>query len=276
VIADGIDRDRLKREADFHDHWAEETASDKRLVRECFEAPTAMENQFILDLMGPLCGKSLLDVGAGLGESAVYFAQRGAMVTLADISPGMVRTALELANRNGVTLRGAVCSAEALNVPENTYDYVYVANTIHHVQNRPALFQQIHRALKPGGKFFSIDPVEYNPAIQLYRRMATEVRTQDEKPLRYADIKLARQYFPDVRCRMFWISALLLFAKYYLVDRVHPNADRYWKRILSETPNTLRWWMPLQRFDALLTRIPMLRWSAWNVVMWGSKGVNAL
>ena len=64
---------------------------------------------------------------------------------------------------------------------------------------------------------------------------------------------------------------LLLFVKYYLKDRVHPNDDRYWKRILHETPATLRWWMPLRALDRVLTRIPGLRWLSWNVVMWGEK-----
>ena len=39
-----------------------------------------MENQWILELMGDLRGKKLLDIGAGLGESSVYFALQGADV----------------------------------------------------------------------------------------------------------------------------------------------------------------------------------------------------
>ena len=74
--------------------------------------------------------------------------------------------------------------------------------------------------------------------------------------------------------RKIWVSSLLLFAKYYLVDRVHPNEDRYWKRILRETPLSLRWWMPLRTLDKLLTRIPLVRWMAWNIVMWGEKAAD--
>ena len=94
------------REAAFHDTWASETKLDDILVRECFEAPTAMENQFILQRMGDLHGKKLLDIGAGLGESSVYFALRGAEVTTVDISPQMVETALKLGARFGVKLQG--------------------------------------------------------------------------------------------------------------------------------------------------------------------------
>ena len=260
-----------QRETQFHDAWANNTSIENVLVRECFEAPTAMENQFILSQMGEMKGRRLLDVGSGLGESSVYFALQGARVTMADISPGMVQTGQAIAKKYGVEVEGIVSSAEELDVPAESYDLVYIANTIHHVQDRELLFQKIHRALKPGGRFFSFDPIAYNPVINVYRRMATEVRTEDESPLTARDLELAKKYFPDVQHREFWISTLTLFLKYYALDRVHPNHDRYWKRILRETPESLSWWMPLRSLDALLTRIPAVRWLAWNMVMWGRK-----
>jgi ubiquinone/menaquinone biosynthesis C-methylase UbiE len=269
-----VDTISHQREAAFHDAWASSTPLDDVLVRECFEAPTALENQFILSRMGPLAGKKLLDIGAGLGESSVYFALQGAVVTTVDISSQMVATALGLGKKFGVKLEGIVSSAENLNLPANTYDIVYAANTIHHVHDRASLFEQLSRALKPGGMFFSYDPLAYNPVINLYRRMATEVRTPDEAPLAIADIRLARKYFTQVRHREFWISTLLLFVKYYVIDRVHPNEDRYWKRILRETKESLRWWTPLRAADRLLTRLPVVRWLGWNVVLWGRKSLR--
>jgi SAM-dependent methyltransferase len=259
------------REAAFHDGWASSTHLEDVLVRECFEAPTALENRFILERMGPLRGKRLLDLGAGLGESSVYIGLQGAHVTTVDISPQMVEMALRLGRKYGLELEGIVSGAEDLNLPANSYDIIYVANTIHHVHDRDSLFEQIHGALKPGGMFISYDPIAYNPLINVYRRMATAVRTPDESPLTVGDLKLARKYFQNVRHREFWISTLLLFVKYYLIDRVHPNEDRYWKRILRETPERLWWWVPLRSFDSLLTRIPLIRWLAWNTVMWGEK-----
>ena len=158
-----------QREAAFHDAWAGSTPIDDVLVRECFQAPTALENRFILSRMGNLRGKRLLDIGAGLGESSVYFALQGAQVTMTDISPGMIQTGRELARRHGVEVEGIVAGAEDVGVAAQSFDYVYIANTIHHVRDREVLFQKIHRALKPGGFFFSYDPLVYNPAINLYR-----------------------------------------------------------------------------------------------------------
>jgi len=260
-----------QREVEFHDEWARTTDLRSISVREAFEAPTAMENQFILRQMGPLGGKRVLDVGAGLGESSVYFALQGGDVTTTDISPGMVDTAVKLGEMYGVKLEGVVSVGEDLAVAPGAYDFVYLANVIHHVPDRASLFKQVQRALKPGGRFFSIDPIAYNPVINQYRRMATEVRTEDESPLTTADLALARGFFPDLQHREFWISSLLLFIKYALWDKVHPNQDRYWKRILKETDQSLGWWKPLRAMDSALTRVPGLRWWAWNTVMYGSK-----
>ena len=263
-----------EREAAFHDAWASDTQMDEVLVRECFEAPTAVENQFILSLMGDLRGKRLLDLGAGLGESSVYFALRGARVTTVDLSPQMVEMAVKLGKHYGVELEGIVSGAEDFNLPSSTYDLIYVANTIHHIHDRASLFEQMSRALKPGGKFFSYDPLAYNPAINVYRRMASQVRTLDESPLRVADVKLARKYFQNVDHREFWLLTLVLFVKYYFLDGINPNQDRYWKRILRETPERIWWWMPLRALDRLLTRIPLVRWFSWNIVMWGEKAAK--
>jgi SAM-dependent methyltransferase len=259
------------RETEFHDIWAAGTPLDAVLVRECFESPTALENRFILALMGNLRSKRVLDIGAGLGESSVYFALHGAEVTTTDISPLMVDKVLQLAGNYGVHVTGIVSTAESLCVRENYYDFVYVANTIHHIHDRDSLFRQIYSALKPGGKFFSYDPLAYNPIINVYRRMANSVRTPDESPLSFDDLQRAQKYFPNLCHREFWISALVLFLKYFFVDRIHPNQDRYWKRILHETPETLRWWMPFRTFDEILSRTPLIRWLAWNIVMWGEK-----
>ena len=262
----------FERERRFHDGWASRTAVPDVRVRAAFEAVTAPENRFILGQMGDLPGRRLLDLGSGLGEAAVYFALRGACVTATDISPEMCALAAETAGRHGVAVETIATPVERLDVPEGSFDLVYGANLLHHVADVDRTLAAVRRTLRPGGRCFFWDPLAYNPAINLYRRIATAVRTPDEHPLDFGVLSLFRRHFVAVRHREFWLTTLLLFAKYYLVDRVHPNAERYWKKILDEDPARIGWWFaPLQRADDLLLRLPLVRRLAWNTVIWAER-----
>lgn len=261
----------LEAEAQFHDEWADKVRLEDVDVREAFEALTAPENRFILAQMGELRGKTILDVGCGLGESSVYFAIQGAKVTALDLSPKMVNLAKRLAQHHRTEIDGVVSSAESLDVPAASFDFVYLGNVVHHVMKREQLWERVHRALKPGGMFLSWDPVAYNPVVNVYRAMATGVRTEDEAPLKAKDLATIRKFFPTARHREFWLTTMAIFLKYFLIDRVGPNDDRYWKRILRENETSLWWWRPLAALDSVLTRIPGLNWLCWNTVIWGRK-----
>jgi SAM-dependent methyltransferase len=262
------------RELLFHDAWALSTRSDSVKITAAFEAITATENRFILTLLGDLEGKRLLDVGSGLGEASVYFALQGAEVTAMDLAPEMVAMTQRNAQAHGTSVRGLVSPAEELSehVQPESFDIVYAANTIHHVSDRRMFLQSVHRALKPGGIFVSWDPLAYNPVINVYRMMATKVRTEDEVPLTFDDLALAKEWFAQVHHREFWLTTQLLFLKYFFIDRYDLNQIRYWKRILEETPETIGWWYtPLRRLDDWLLSLPLVRRLAWNTVIWCRK-----
>lgn len=146
------------------------------------------------------------------------------------------------------------------------------ANVLHHVGDIRSFLNGVRKALKPGGRFFFYDPLAYNPAINVYRRLAMKVRTEGERPLRFSHLGVFKEMFTEVSHREFWLATLLIFFKYYLVDRVSPNEDRYWKRILREDPDRLGWWFePLLRLDDILLRVPPFRYLAWNMVIWGRR-----
>jgi SAM-dependent methyltransferase len=259
-------------EAKFHDKWAEETAVESVEVVAAFESLTALENRFILRLLGDLRGRRILDVGCGLGESSIYFAMRGANVTALDISPKMVDLTLQNGRLHGLEIEGVVGTGESLNVHDDSFDVVYAANVLHHIQDRGQVYENVRRSLKPGGTFVAWDPLKYNPAINVYRRKASKVRTESESPLGFEDFELSRKYFPDLRHREFWLGTLALFFKYYLINRYDPSEVRYWKRILKETDSTIGlWFKPLSAVDNLLLRLPLVRRLAWNSVQWGTK-----
>ncbi len=260
-----------QKEARFHDAWAAGTRLDDVPVEVALEAITAPENRFILERMGDLRGKRVLDVGAGLGETSVYFALRGAEVTMVDVSPQMVDFAVRLGRSRGVEIAGLVSAAEDINVDCDHYDFAYMANLLHHIGDRDRVLERVRAALKPGGWIFAWDPIAYNPVINVYRGLASKVRTPDERPLTRVDVERMRQYFCDVGHREFWILSLAVFLKYYFFDRLDPNEVRYWKRILKDHDRMPVWFNWLQAADRILARVPGVRWLAWNIVLWGQK-----
>jgi SAM-dependent methyltransferase len=264
----------LARERAFHDRWAGLVRPDEVTVRAAFENLTAPENRFILARIGDPGGLRILDLGCGLGEAAVYFALRGASVTAADVSPQMCARCRETARAHGVEVETVATPVETLAVPEAAFDVAYGANLLHHVGDLEAALRAVRRALRPGGRCFFWDPLAYNPIIKIYRRMATRVRTEDERPLRFEALEVVGRSFTEVGHREFWLLTQAIFLKYYLIDRLHPSQTRYWKRILEEDPRRIGWWFrPLQRLDDRLLRLPLLRRLAWNVVIWGRRPV---
>lgn len=255
------------RERAFHDAWARSEDIQHILVKESFEAPTALEAGYIRTRMGNLAGKRVLDFGCGLGEAAVYFALQGARVTAFDLSAEMTAKAQKVAAAHGVHIETLTGNAESFDLPAGAFDFIYSSNLIHHLQDRDAFFHRIKMALAPGGVFYSWDPLTYNPIIWIYRLIAFGVRTVDERPLRTEDLRLIKRHFPEAKFRFFWLSGLLIFVKYFCFDRLHPGKVRYWKHVLKETESSLRWWWPLYRIDGWLTKIPVFRLLSWTIVV---------
>lgn len=267
-------KNQFRKEALFHDKWANSENVNDINVYNLFKSITAMENKFIVSHMGKLKNKKILDIGCGLGESAVYFALNGAEVTAADISPQMVGFAKELAKRYKVTIEFIVSSAEELNFKDESFDFIYCANLIHHipVSDRPAFIKKIHKFFKKDGWFYSWDPLRYNPVINVYRKVANKVRSQEETPLDFSILKDFKRLFSRVHHKEFWLTTLVLFLKYYFVNRHDPNKIRYWKMIYREKPEDIGWWFnKFKKIDDVLLKLPLLKKLAWNILIYAQK-----
>jgi ubiquinone/menaquinone biosynthesis C-methylase UbiE len=262
---------RLLSEETFHDQWAAGASPGEVLVRESFEADTAPENRLVLHIFGEVAGKRILDLGCGLGEGAVYFASRGARVTACDLSAGMLEVVSRVAALHNVEVSLCQAPAENTGLADESFDLIYAANLLHHVDTSRTL-DEIRRLLVPGGTFATWDPLAHNPVINIYRRLAQAVRTADEHPLRMEDLKLFRSRFRDVRWHCFWLTSQAVFLRFYLWERVHPGRERYWKKILTDAKRLAPFYRPLARLDRALLKIcPWMGRYCWNLVVWGKK-----
>ena len=266
-----MSEETLKKERNFHNTWAAAIDVEGIRVADYFEACTAPENRFILQQMGDITGKKLLDLGCGAGENSVYFATKGAHCIAADYSPGMVEVALKLAAANGVEIEGCTVNAMALDFPDSTFDLVYASNLLHHIPEPKIALQEMRRVLKPGGKACFWDPLKHNPVINVYRRIATEVRTEDEMPLDINLVNYTKSLFSETVYDTFWLATLWIFLRFYLIEQVDPNQERYWKKIIIEQQRLKGEYLSLEKLDKVLKKIPGLKRFAWNLAVVATK-----
>ena len=266
-----MQEDILRKEQDFHDRWASTIDVDGIRVADYFEACTAPENRFILRQLGDVKDKYLLDLGCGAGENSVYFALLGARCVATDYSPGMVEVALKLAEINGVQIEGRTVNAMDIDFPDNTFDIVYASNLLHHILYPEITLKEMHRVLKPGGKACFWDPLKHNPVINVYRRMATEVRTEDETPLDINLVNYIRSLYSKTHYDTFWIATLWIFLQFYLIEKVNPNKERYWKKIILEQVRLEKPYLRLEKLDKWLKKLPLMKRFAWNLAVVATK-----
>lgn len=258
---------RRQNESEFHDRWASEINPADTLVDETFTSVTAIENQHILSQFGDVRGKRVLDYGCGSAEGGVYLAKLGAKVVGIDVSAGMLAAARNLARHHGVEIETRQVTGDPIPAADGEFDLIYGNGVLHHVTLGVAI-PELARVMKPDGKGCFIEPLPYNPVINVYRRIAKEVRTPDEKPLRFADVDRFKGSFSEVSHREFWLTTLSVFLKFYLIDRADPNRERYWKKIYTDNAKLQSFFGPLRDLDnRLLSLIPPLRHMCWNTVI---------
>lgn len=83
-----------------------------------------------------------IDIGAGEGRDAVFFAEQGWNVYAMDVSPNGLTKAEQLAESRGVTLQTIQVDANDATLPESV-DVVYSAGTIQYIrpENRERQFE---------------------------------------------------------------------------------------------------------------------------------------
>jgi len=104
-------------------------------------------------------GQTVLDIGCGIGGGDFYMADTyGCRVHGMDLSVNMVTIALERsASRDNDLVTFEISDCTNRDFGEEAFDVIYSRDTILHVQDKPALFRDFLKFLKPGGKLMISD-----------------------------------------------------------------------------------------------------------------------
>ncbi|WP_423999984.1 class I SAM-dependent methyltransferase [Haloarcula salina] len=113
------------------------------------------EKQAVLDAIGPVADKNVLEVACGTGRFTVMLAERGANITGLDISGPMLQQGREKAQATGVDdhvefMRG---DAARLPFPDDHFDTVF-AMRFFHLADTPAAFLAEMRRVSKEQVFF--------------------------------------------------------------------------------------------------------------------------
>jgi len=95
-------------------------------------------------------GQRVLDLGTGSGVIPRNMLRFGAKFTGADISPDQIGQAKRLSS--GMDIDYIVCPADKTGLPNNSFDAVTAVQCFWYF-DVPATVPEIHRVLKPGGRF---------------------------------------------------------------------------------------------------------------------------
>lgn len=239
------DNSRISREEAFHNA---RFSGGARKQKPFYRSLSSAFSAYWAAVKSGCLGKDVLEYGCGTGANATQVAPLARSFVGIDISP----VAIDQANRNPSRLglsnvRFLVMDAEKLQFPDGTFDLVFGSAILHHLDLRKS-FGSIRRVLRPGGSCVFMEPLGYNPAINLYRLMTPGARTQDEHPLLRRDLALAREHFVSVNMECFALLSIVGV----------PLRNSGFCKPLIKICNTV---------DAAVLKLPGIRWLAWTAVL---------
>ena len=115
------------------------------------------EARRLLRMGGPMRGGRALEVGCGrgVGSELILDLFGAGSVDAFDLDPRMVVQAKRRLAQHGSRVRVWVGDAAAVDAPDASYDAVFDFGIIHHVPDWRRALAEVHRVLKPGGRFYS-------------------------------------------------------------------------------------------------------------------------
>lgn len=133
-------------QADHYDGFAESYTreNDTGLFNAHYARPA------VLDLLGEVAGRRILDVGCGAGPLMVALRERGAQVAGFDASPAMVALAGQRLGPGADVLVADI--AEHLPFEAEQFDDVVASLVLHYLEDWSGALAELRRVLRPGGR----------------------------------------------------------------------------------------------------------------------------
>jgi demethylmenaquinone methyltransferase/2-methoxy-6-polyprenyl-1,4-benzoquinol methylase len=116
--------------------------------------------RFALEMSGVRAGSRVLDVASGSGDLALAFAKRagpGGQVWMTDINAAMLGVGRDKLIDAGIFAPLALCDAEKLPFPADTFDCVSVAFGLRNMTHKDVALAEMARVARPGGRVIVLE-----------------------------------------------------------------------------------------------------------------------
>ena len=149
----------------------------------------------LIQMMNPSHNKRLIDVACGTGDIAKLYLRatdNNASILCVDPNINMIKECKKNL-KNYKNIKWKVCSAEKLNVPDNSFDFYTISFGIRNVKDINKSLKEAYRVLKKGGRFVCLEfsKIENNNLEIIYKNYSKlipkigEMVVDEKKPYEY-------------------------------------------------------------------------------------------
>jgi len=188
-------------------------------------------------------GACMLNVGVGDGFLETQALLRGVEVYALDPSEDAIKKLAEsIGDPDGEHFKAGF--AEAIPFAKDFFDVVVMSEVLEHLgdESLSQALQEVHRVLKPGGKFIGTVPAEEDLSAYLvvcpcceakfhrwgHQQSFTRERFANLLAMNFEGVFVQRAYFPDWK-RCSWKGKLLNFAKLCICRFGNGGANESWQ-----------------------------------------------
>ncbi len=242
-----MDETQKEQEKNFFDYSYE--AEARKSVSKLYGVENSSGKYYENILLANCSKKKILEYGCGTGSYAFTLSKYGTEVIGIDISEVAIKMSKEKAqNENLKNVDFFIMDAEAMHFENRSFDLVCGSGILHHLNIEKAS-SELNRVLNSNGKAIFIEPMGYNPFINLFRKLTPHIRTKDEHPLILRDIHIMEKYFNKVECKYF--NFFSLFTLPFRNLRFYSSLKRTFDKL----------------DEYLFKKIPFMKFLAWQIVV---------